>query len=227
MVSWLGSAEAQTTATATRSFPNGATVTAGGELTVEISATAYGAFGSVVETIPEGFGYVGTSLTGSQGGPGQELTFTLVGDASFTYTVTASEVTGSHSFSGTLTDFNRDVTDVGGETDVTVEAAAGPAHSATRAFSADTANTGAQLTVTIDATDYGASGTVTETLPAGFDYGSSSLAISDVASAGQEVTFSLGMETKQLQLYRDRFRHSGDVRFLRNRDERGRRGTGC
>ena len=35
--SWLGSAEAQTTATATRSFPNGATVTAGGELTVEIA----------------------------------------------------------------------------------------------------------------------------------------------------------------------------------------------
>ena len=77
-------------------------------------------------------------------------------------------------------------------TDVTVEAATGPAHSATRAFSADTVNTGAELTVTIDATDYGASGTVTETLPAGFDYGSSSLASSDVASAGQEVTFSLG-----------------------------------
>ena len=77
---------------------------------------------------------------------------------------------------------------------VTVEAAAGPAHSATRAFSADTVNTGAELTVTIDATDYGASGTVTETLPAGFDYGTSSLASSDVASVGQEVTFSLGME---------------------------------
>ena len=127
---------------------------------------------------------------------GQEVRFTLQGDASFTYTVTASSTAGSHSFSGTLRDFERDDHTVGGATSVTVEAPSTPTPSATRSFNPAPVAPGGQVTVTIAATNYGQAGGVTETLPTGFSYVSSSLAASQVTElSGQNVRFTLQGDT--------------------------------
>ena len=93
---------------------------------------------------------------------GQEVSFVLIDleDDTFTYTVTASDVPGAYSFSGTLADFEKteEVT-VGGASSVTVEAVAGPR--ASRSLSSTTVAPGGQLRVTISANDYGDSGLVT------------------------------------------------------------------
>ena len=68
----------------------------------------------------------------------QNVRFTLQGDTSFTYTVTASSTPGSYDFSGTLRDFERDDYPVGGATRITVEAPSTPTPSATRSFNSAT-----------------------------------------------------------------------------------------
>ena len=189
---------------ATRSI-NPASVAAGGTVTVTIAVTDLGFAGLVTETLPEGFSYVSSSLADSQiGEDGQIITLFAFGEDSFTYTVTASNDAGDYSFSGTVEDDNDDVRDVGGDTDVTVTAApatptaepteeptaepAGP--SATRSFSSSTVEAGGMLDVTITAADYGDTGLVTETLPEGFSYVSSSPSGLG-ADSGQEVSFVL------------------------------------
>ena len=62
--------------------------------------------------------------------------------------------------------------------------------SATRSFSSDSVTPGATMTVTIASAGYGAFGSVTETLPAGFTYVSQSGAFG-VVQDGQQVTFTL------------------------------------
>ena len=93
------------------------------ELTVTI--TAPGSFtGQVVETLPPGFIYVASSLSDSAVAvEGQIVTFTLLGDASFTYTVTASSVEGVYSFDGVLTPFGGEELPIGGDSTVTVGSA--------------------------------------------------------------------------------------------------------
>ena len=60
----------------------------GGRLVVTITATNYGGFGQVEETLPEVFSYTGSSLSeGSVTVDGQTVSFVLLGDGSFTYTV--------------------------------------------------------------------------------------------------------------------------------------------
>ena len=108
--------------TATRSFAP-ASVSPGGEVVVTITAANYGAFGGVTETLPAGFSYVSSthgSVTHPVDGNSQMVRFTLSGETSFTYTVTASDVEGPHTFSGTLTDSDQNVYPVGGDTMVTV-----------------------------------------------------------------------------------------------------------
>ena len=171
-------ADAQPAASATRAFDRD-TVAAGGELMVTIAATGYGSLGAVTETLPAGFSYVSSSLTDE--GEVTEVDdvtvrFTLQGaDKSFTYTVTASSTAGPHDFSGTLRDSDKVDSVVGGASSVTVEADAQPTASATRSFDRDTVAAGGEVMVTIAATGYGSLGAVTETLPAGFSYVSSSL----------------------------------------------------
>ncbi len=89
---------------ATRSF-SPATVVAGGQVTVTINAANYGSGGTVTERLPQGFSYLSSSLDSSQVdvNPG-EVAFTLQGETSFTYTVTASSDAGSYTFRGTLRD---------------------------------------------------------------------------------------------------------------------------
>ena len=79
---------------ASRSF-SPASVAPGGEVVVTINAASYGVGGAVTETLPEGFTYVFSSLPDSQDSvTGQQVSFTLQGDTSFTYTVTAPSVEG-------------------------------------------------------------------------------------------------------------------------------------
>ena len=103
---------------------------------VTITADNYGQAGGVTETLPAGFTYVSSSLDADQVvETGRDVRFTLQGDDSFTYTVTASSVAGSHTFSGTLRDFDRDDTPVGGNSSVTVRASSsGSAARASRSF---------------------------------------------------------------------------------------------
>ena len=173
-------ADAQPAASATRSFDQD-TVAAGGEVVVTIAATGYGSLGAVTETLPAGFSYVSSSLTDEgEVDKVDDLTvkFILQGaDKNFTYIVTASSTAGDHVFSGELRDSDKMDTPVGGDTRVTVEAVAVEPSSAvaTRSFDQDTVTAGGQVVVTIEATGYGSLGAVTETLPAGFSYVSSSL----------------------------------------------------
>ncbi len=181
--------EAAQQASASRSF-SPASVAPGGEVVVTITVSNYGGFGRVAETLPAGFAYVASSLDDSQVAEnGQEVRFTLQGEGSFTYTVTASSTAGSHSFSGTLTDSNRVVAAVGGNASVTVEAA--QQASASRSFSPASVAPGGEVVVTITVSNYGGFGRVAETLPAGFAYVASSLDDSQVAENGQEVRFTL------------------------------------
>ena len=115
-------AQAAGEASATRSF-SAATVAPGGQVTVTVTAANYGGFGVVAETLPSGFSYVSSthdSVTHPVDGNSQKVAFTLLGDASFTYTVAASGVEGLHAFSGTLTDSAGNIHTVGGDTTVTV-----------------------------------------------------------------------------------------------------------
>ena len=155
---------------ASRAFSS-STVASGGMLDVTITAANYGQTGIVTETLPDGFTYVSSTPPGLGQAVGQTVSFVLL-ENSFTYTVTASSVAGTHSFSGVLTDFEKNDVAVGGASSVTVEAVAGPR--ASRSLSSTTVAPGGQLRVTISANDYGDSGLVTETLPNGFSYVSSS-----------------------------------------------------
>ena len=80
-----------------------------GQVVVTIAAADYGQAGGVTETLDTGFSYVSSSLSDSQVyESGQDVRFTLQGDASFTYTVTASATPGTYDFSGTLRDFGQE-----------------------------------------------------------------------------------------------------------------------
>ena len=139
---------------AARSFPS-STVEAGGMLDVTITAADYGDTGLVTETLPAGFSYVSSDSAqpGAVAEDGQTVSFVLL-ENPFTYTVTASAVAGTHSFSGVLRDFEKTDVAVGGASTVVVEAVAGPR--ASRSFSRSSVTPGGSFTVTIRGNDYGA-----------------------------------------------------------------------
>ena len=177
---------------ATRSFAS-AFVSADGDVNVTITVANYGGFGRVTETLPPGFTYKSSDLDDAQvdASGGQTVEFNLQSDSSFTYVVSASGVAGAHHFSGQLTDSDRMMHVVGGPTSVTVQLPPGPA---SRAFAPSQALPGATVRVTINAaaTDYGGFGRVTETLPTGFTYVSSSLDAAQVTElGGNRVRFTL------------------------------------
>ena len=110
---------------ANRSF-NPERVAPGGSVTVTIKV---GQAFSITETLPDGFTYTGSSIDDPATDNdvltvGQTVTFTPVGEGSFTYTVTASRTEGSHAFSGVARFDNNRNNDlpVGGASIVTVEA---------------------------------------------------------------------------------------------------------
>ena len=80
-----------------------------------ITPTGYGSLGQVVETLPSGFSYTRSSLAASQVAvEGRTVTFTLLGESDFRYTVTAPSAEGSYTFSGVIKDVNRAAASVSG-----------------------------------------------------------------------------------------------------------------
>ena len=177
---------------------------------VTLTATGYGRLGQVVEILPAGFTYVSSPVPGDSvdlSNDGRSLTFTLLGEEPFTYTVTTPSTEGDYLFSGVLTDEDRTMNDVGGDTSVTVESSGPPPQvpSGTRSLSPAAVNGGDAVIVTLTATGYGRFGSVVETLPAGFVYVSSSVPDDTVnlSNDGQMVMFALlGEETLYLHRYR-------------------------
>ena len=95
----------------------------GGEVVVTVTASGYGPFGGIMETLPAGFSYVSSSLPDdSVTVNGQEVTFSLFGETDFTYTVAAPSAKGSYSFSGVLTNSDRAEVPVGGAITIAVTA---------------------------------------------------------------------------------------------------------
>ena len=94
-------------------------VAPGGQVVVTVTVTGYGAFGALIETLPEGFSFVSSTHSDAVT-KGQEVSFTLLGDSSVTYTVTAPTSEGAYRFAGTLRDENRNDRAIGGASEVTV-----------------------------------------------------------------------------------------------------------
>jgi hypothetical protein len=104
---------------ATRTLPD-APVDAGAEFDVMIEVASYGALGQLVETLPAGFSYVSTTSSFEPNVVGQEVRFRLLGQTSFTYTVTASGTEGGYTFSGVVRNEDREEAQVRGDSSVTV-----------------------------------------------------------------------------------------------------------
>ena len=186
---WLsapGSADASSHS-ATRSFSS-SSVAPGETVTVTIVARDYGNLGRIVETVPDEF-------TTSDGDQTVTIRLLSAGPRTATYTVTALDNPGSHSFSGTLTDEAKDTRTIGGPTTVTITAPPSTPDtdpSATRSFSATSVDPGGTVTVTIRADDYGGLGRILETLPSGF---------TSPDASGQTVTLRLLQEGPQTRSY--------------------------
>ena len=172
---------------ATRSFSS-SSVAPGVTVTVTIVARDYGKLGRIVETVPDEF-------TTSDGGQTVTLRLLQEGPQTLSYTVTASDNPGSHSFSGTLADEGKDIMTIGGPTTVTITAPPSTPDtdpSATRSFSKTPVEPGETVTVTIQADNYGGLGRVVETLPSGF---------TSPDASGQTVTLRLLQEGPQTGSY--------------------------
>ena len=112
---------AATTHTAGRSFSE-TSVMPGGELVVTITAAGYGVFAQVAEILPEGFSFVDSSLGEGVEVENQTVSFILLGEETFTYTVTAPSVERRYTFSGVLISWHDQPTGMG------KQAPLGPAH---------------------------------------------------------------------------------------------------
>ncbi len=139
---------------ATRSF-SATSVGPGDTVTVTILVSNYGGIGQVVDTVPAGFS------------PGGNQVFNLVGDTSWSYTVTAPDTSGTYTFSGTLRDVNGDPRTISGPNRITVTAPTTPTPSAVRSMPASV-TPGDTVTVTIRVSNYGGIGQIVDTVPAGF-----------------------------------------------------------
>ena len=97
----------QPVVSATRSINPSSVPASGGTVTVTVNIVGSYGIGSVVETLPAGgFEYVSGSVVPSDIAPtesGREVTFSLVGESSFTYDVTVPASPGEYTFDGALT----------------------------------------------------------------------------------------------------------------------------
>ena len=180
-------------------------VPAGEPFIVRIDVAEYGSYGQVVETLPEGFIYLTSTLDRGQVEPGQvgdvsdetktnEWKFTLLyGETSFTYTVKAPDTEGTYTITGILKDADKNEDDVGGDTEIGVEEAEdGDAEpTATRTLPEETIAAGECFTIEIEASHYGIFVHVVETLPEGFVYVNSTLNTERVEVEDNTVEFTL------------------------------------
>jgi len=174
---------------ATRTLPD--SVKTGETFSVTMAVADYGAFGQVVETLPDGFSYVDSSLSPNAVTlDDQTVKFTLLGETSFTYNVTASSTEGTYTFTGILKDEHKNeyqIEDTGIEVKAQIP-------TATRTLP-DSVKTGETFSVTMAVADYGTFGQVVETLPDGFSYVDSSLPADSIEVNGKTVKFTLLGET--------------------------------
>ena len=184
----------------TRSINPDSVPAGGGVVTVTIGINGSYGIGSVVEKLPADFSYVSGSVMPSDitvDVSGQDLTFPLVGESSFSYRVNTSTSSGQHRFpSGSQLTYgvDRDTATVGGESSVTVEQAQQPSVSVTRSINPDSVSAGGGVvTVTISINGAYGIGSVVEKLPADFTYVDGSVTPSDITVdvSGQDLTFSL------------------------------------
>ena len=175
----VGMVAAQSTPSAERKFDTRSVAAGGGPVVATI--TVSGATQAVVtETLPTGFAYVSSSLADSQVRPdpndSQRIRFVLADSADnpFTYTVTVSE---AGAISGKLT-VDRIEYDVTGDDMVTVQEGTDP--SAMRAIDTGSVAAGGGPVVATITVSGATQAVVTETLPTGFAYVSSSLPDSQV-----------------------------------------------
>ena len=105
----------------------------GGQFEVTVTMSEYGVIGQLVETLPEGFVYLGSDLPDEAvDTDGQTVAFTLLGEIeSVTYTVTAPDAEGTYTFSGILKDEDKEEEPVSGATDITIGPAPTPEPTAT------------------------------------------------------------------------------------------------
>ena len=93
----------------------------GSELQVTITASNYGAFGQVVEELPDGFTFVGSSLEDANiEVAGQIIRFNLLGETRFIYRVNVPTLEGRYSFSGLVKNIDREERTIGGHTTLRV-----------------------------------------------------------------------------------------------------------
>ena len=192
----LSVALAQAPPSVTRAFSSPTVVAPGDTVMVTIAFANVGPTARITETLPAGFTYVSSSVDDENVRvTGQEVRFSLFDVTSpFTYTVTASDMADSYDFSGMLRVGPGMDHAVGGASKVTVQADAStpmPTPAATRSFDMANVGTGDTVMVTIAFGNVGATARITETLPAGFTYVSSSVVDENVRVTGQEVRFSL------------------------------------
>jgi hypothetical protein len=113
-------AEEEREPSATRTLPE-EPVAAGECFTIEIEASHYGYFGNIVETLPEGFVYEDSTLNSESIEVEDDTAeFSLEGEPSFSYTMTAPDTEGTYTFSGILIDEDKDEYDIGGDTEIVV-----------------------------------------------------------------------------------------------------------
>ena len=104
----------------------------GGELRVTITASNYGPFGQVVETLPDGFAFVSATLLDNQiAEEGQTVRFNLFGDTRFTYVVTVPSAEGQYTFSGVIRNVDREERTIAGHTHLRVGPPPTPAPTST------------------------------------------------------------------------------------------------
>lgn len=193
-------------ATATRTLPD-EPVPAGTKFDVEIKVSDYDTPGSVIETLPDGFLYISSSLPPKQR---KEITdeeakkagtrvykFVLLGELSFNYTVKlySDLEEGTYTFSGKFEDIAGEYT-VGGDMEIEVEEAEEEMEpTATRTLPEEPVPVGESFTLEIEALHYGYFGNIIETLPEGFVYEDSTLKPGSVEVEDNTVKFSLEGET--------------------------------
>ena len=165
-------------------------------VTVTISINGSYGIGSVVEKLPADFSYVSGSVMPSDitvDDSGQDLTFSLVGESSFSYRVNTSSSSGQHRFpSGSQLTYgiDKDTATVGGESSVTVEQAQEPSVTVTRSMNPDSVPAdGGVVAVTISINGSYGIGSVVEKLPADFSYVSGSVMPSDITATGDIVSW--------------------------------------
>ena len=93
----------------------------GSKLQVTITASDYGDFGQVVEDLPDGFTFIGSSLDEAHIEiDGQTVRFNLLRETGFTYRVNVPTTEGQYTFSGVIKNVDREEQAIGGHASLRV-----------------------------------------------------------------------------------------------------------